>query len=89
MSAHIATLALLNQLPKGKCHACSRHEVKKGYVICRQAEPLNGEDAALEFSRHLRPVVRAQVLGLERAYPAPARHDVAPLTDTTTEAEAA
>lgn len=57
MSAHISTRALSDKLPRGNCKACP-----KGALFCRHDAPLNGREAAAEFTRHLLPHVRAALI---------------------------
>ena len=58
VAAHIATAAVQNELPGSSCRVCPRNA-----SYCRGKSPLNGIDAAFEFTRHLRPWARTRVLG--------------------------
>jgi len=58
VAPHIATAAVQNELPSGSCRTCPRNA-----SYCRGKSPLNGLEAAYEFTRNLRPWARARVIG--------------------------
>lgn len=63
MVAHIAQAALTNTLPGGACKSCDTGAIKRGQMFCRAGAPLNGSDAAAEFTRGLLPAVRSRLIG--------------------------
>lgn len=57
-AAHIATAAVGNELASSSCRVCPRNA-----SWCRGSKPLNGLEAAHEYTRNLLPWARARVIG--------------------------